>query len=218
MTDGTRCSCRRLLLGCAGSYSPIRRRSVDAGRLHGRHDSHATYRNHGPDTPKQSRSSLILRASAIGRSSSSSSRFTTQARAIARATTSGPAIDRRSSTPATSRSGLPKTRSLTSMLQACGQERLLLKSFQQATSGRPNPSIRITSNDIPAATPAISSGQTGGCRFARRRLQRRHDSRSSSKTHVRVWRRNAQRRCVARYALERCSSRVIPAFHNVNLL
>ena len=37
MTDGTRCSCRRLLLGRAGSYSPLRRRSVDAGRLHGRH-------------------------------------------------------------------------------------------------------------------------------------------------------------------------------------
>ena len=120
---------------------------------------------------------MILRASAIGRSSSSSSKFTTQARAIAKATTSGPAIGRRSSTPATSRGGLRKTRSLTSMLQACGQERLLLKLFQQATSGRPNPSIRITSNDIPAA-PAISSGQTGGCRFARIRLQRRRERRS----------------------------------------
>jgi len=59
------------------------------------------------------------------------------------------------------------------MLQACGLERLLLKLFQQATSGRPNPSIRTTSNDIPAATRVISSGQTGGCRFARIRLQRR---------------------------------------------
>jgi peptide-methionine (S)-S-oxide reductase len=45
--------------------------------------------------PKQSRSSLILPGSAIGRSSNSSSRFTTQARAIARATTSGPATDLR---------------------------------------------------------------------------------------------------------------------------
>ena len=61
---------------------------------------------------------------------------------------------------------------------ACGQERLLLKLFQQATSGRPNPSIGTTSNDIPAATPAISSGQTGGCRFARMLLQRRHELRS----------------------------------------
>ena len=128
--------------------------------------------------PKQSRSSLILRGSAIGRSSSFSSKFTTQARAIARATTSGPAIVRRSSTPATSRGGLPKTRSLTSMLQACGPTRLLLKSFQQATSGRPNPSIRTTSNDIPAATPAISSGQTGGCRFAQTRLLGKRERRS----------------------------------------
>ena len=49
---------------------------------------------------------------------------------------------------------------------ACRQERLLLKSFQQATSGRPSPSIRTISNNIPTATPAISSGQTGSCRFA----------------------------------------------------
>src|SRR5262249_32405987 len=56
--------------------------------------------------------------------------------------------------------------------------RLLLKLFQQATSGRPNPSIRTTSNDIPAATRVISSGQTGGCRFARIRLQRRRERRS----------------------------------------
>jgi peptide-methionine (S)-S-oxide reductase len=62
---------------------------------------------------------------------------------------------------------------------ACGPTRLLLKSFQQATSGRPNPSIRTTSSDIPAATPAISSGQTGGCRFARTRLLRRRERRSS---------------------------------------
>ena len=52
------------------------------------------------------------------------------------------------------------------------------KLFQQATSGRPNPSIETTSNDIPAATPAISSGQTGGYRFARMLLQRRHELRS----------------------------------------
>ena len=137
------------------------------------------------DTPKQSRSSLILPGSAIGRSSNSSSRFTTQARAIARAMTSGPATDLRSSTPVTSRSGLPKTRSPTSMLQACGRARLLRKSFRQASSGRPNPSIRIISNDIPTATPAISSGPTGDCRFAPTRLQSRPNSRSSSESHVR---------------------------------
>ena len=45
--------------------------------------------------PKQSRSSLILPGSAMGGTSNSSSRFTTQARAIARATTSGPATDLR---------------------------------------------------------------------------------------------------------------------------
>src|SRR5688572_19760087 len=132
--------------------------------------------------PKQSRSSLIQRGSAIGRSSSFSSKFTTQARAIARATTSGPAIVLQSSTPATSRGGLPKTRSLTSMLLDCGPARLLLKSFQQATSGKPNPSIRTTSNDIPAVTPAILSGQTGGCRFARTRLPGRRERRSQFRT------------------------------------
>ena len=47
-----------------------------------------------------------------------------QAREIVRATTSGPAIDLRSSTPATSRGGLLKTRSPTWMLQACGPIRL----------------------------------------------------------------------------------------------
>ena len=36
MTRGTRRSCRRLLLGRTGSYSPPRRRSVDTGRLHRR--------------------------------------------------------------------------------------------------------------------------------------------------------------------------------------
>ena len=136
--------------------------------------SHATYRNHGSHAEAVEVIFDPARASAIGRSSSSSSNFTTQARAIAKATTSGPAIGRRSSTPATSRGGLRKTRSLTSMLQACGQERLLLKLFQEASSGRPNLSIRTTLNYIPAATPAISSGQTGGCRFARMLLQRRH--------------------------------------------
>jgi hypothetical protein len=135
--------------------------------------------------PKQSRSSLILPGSAIGRSSNSSSRFTTQARAIARATTSGPAIDLPSSTPVTSRSGLPKTPLPTSMLQACGRARSLRKSFRQATSGRPNPSIRITWNTIPTVTPAISSGPTGDCRFGPIRLQSRPNSRSSSKSHVR---------------------------------
>ena len=105
-------------------------------------------------------------------------------RNIARATTSGPATDLRSSTPVTSRSGLPKTPSRTSMLQGCGRARSLRKSFRQATSGRPNPSIRIISNDIPTATPAISFGPTGDCRFAPTRLQSRRDSGSSSKSHV----------------------------------
>ena len=35
--QGTRCSCRRLLLGRAGPHSPPRRRSVDPGRVHRRH-------------------------------------------------------------------------------------------------------------------------------------------------------------------------------------
>jgi len=43
---GTSCSCRWLLLGCAGAFSPIRRRSLDAGRLHGRQRA-PRYRNHG---------------------------------------------------------------------------------------------------------------------------------------------------------------------------
>ena len=39
----------------------------------------------------------------------------------------------------------------------------------------------LSANDIRTATPAISCGPTGDCRFAPRRLQSRHDSRSSSK-------------------------------------
>ena len=112
------------------------------------------------------------RRSAIGRFSNFSSRFTTQARAIARATTSGPATDLRSSTPVTSRSGLPKTPSPTSMLQACGRARSLRKSFRQATFGRPNASIRITCNTIPTVTPVISFGLTGSFRAGQRRAER----------------------------------------------
>ena len=69
--------------------------------------------------------------------------------------------------------GLPKTPSPTSMRQACGRARSLRKSFRHAISGRPNPSIRIISGAIPTATPAISSGPTGDCRFAPTKLQRR---------------------------------------------
>ena len=87
--------------------------------------------------PKQSRSSLILPGSAIGRSSNSSSRFTTQARAITKATTSGPATDLQSSTPVTSRSGLPKTPSPTSMLQAwAGQGPYGSRSGRRLLGGR----------------------------------------------------------------------------------
>ncbi len=132
---------------------------------------HSTYRNHG--MPKPSRSSLILPASAIDRSSSFSSRFMTPARAIARATTSGPAIGRQSSTPVMSRGGLPKTRSPTSILQAYGPTRSLLKSFQPVIFGRPNPSIGITSNEFQTAIPVISSDLTGGCRFAPKGQQTR---------------------------------------------
>ena len=140
---------------------------------------HATFAIMAP-MPNPSRSSLILPASAIGRSSSSSSRFMIPAPAIAKATTSEPAINRRSSTPATSRGGSPKIRSRTSMLQACGLVRSLLKSFPPATSGRPNPNIRITSSDFPVATPVISSGPTGGFRLAPISLPTRSDSRSHS--------------------------------------
>src|SRR5262249_51334513 len=56
------------------------------------------------------------------------------------------------------------------------------KSCPQATSGRRNPSTRITSCEIPAATPAISCGRTGGCRGAgfeaRRDRRRRHHGRN----------------------------------------
>ena len=185
MTAGTRCSCRRLLLGHAGFTSPIRRRDL----LHGSDIRAATCRTRPIDIIGNHAEAIEIifdpQTISYRRFWSFSSRFTTQARAIARATTSGRATDLRSSTPVTSRSGLPKTPSPTSMLQACGRARSLRKSFRQATSGRPNPSIRIISNDIPTATPAISSGPTGDCRFAPTRLQSRRNSRSSSKSHVR---------------------------------
>ena len=135
---------------------------------------HATYRNHGSHAeaveiifdPARVSYRQILELS---------SRCTTQVHAIARATTSGPAIDLRSSIPVTSRSGLPKTPSPTSMHRGCGRARSLRKSFRQATSGRPNPSIRTISNDIPTATPAISSGPTGDCRFAPTRFHSRRN-------------------------------------------
>jgi hypothetical protein len=75
--------------------------------------SHATYCNHGSHAEAVE---VIFDPTRVSyrQISNSFSRFTTQAHAIARATTSGPATDLRSSTPVTSRSGLPKTPSPTS--------------------------------------------------------------------------------------------------------
>ena len=162
--------------GCFWGVQDLIRRydgvSVDTGRIYRRRRAARDVSHITEIMPKQLRSSLILPRISYRRSSNFSSRFTTQARAIARATTSGRATDLRSSTPVTSKSGLPKTPSPTSMLQACGRARSLRKSFRQATSGRPNPSIRITWNTIPTVTPAISFGLTGGFRAGQRRAER----------------------------------------------
>ena len=75
-------------------------------------------------TLKPLRLSSIPPRSAIVGFLSFSSKFTTLPRVIVRAMTWGRAIDRRSSTRATNRSGSPKTRSLMLKLQACGREKL----------------------------------------------------------------------------------------------
>jgi peptide-methionine (S)-S-oxide reductase len=43
---GTGCSCRRLLLGHAGSHSQAAGRDLHTGRLYGRHGAQCHYRNH----------------------------------------------------------------------------------------------------------------------------------------------------------------------------
>jgi uncharacterized membrane protein len=82
----------------------------------------ATYRNHGT-MRSRSRSSLIPTGPAIARSLNSSSRFMIRPHGTGKEMTSERAIDRRSSTPATNRSGSRKTRSLMSMLQDYGLAR-----------------------------------------------------------------------------------------------
>ena len=79
-----------------------------------------------------------------------------------------PAIARRSTTRAPSRSASPKTPSPTSMRRDCGPARSSPKLRRPASSGKPSPSTRITSSTIPTATRAISSGRTGSCRIARK--------------------------------------------------
>jgi hypothetical protein len=57
--------------------------------------------------------------------------------------------------------------------------------YRRSQIGSWSRSIRIISNDIPMATPAISSGPIGDCRFAPTRLRSRRHSSSSRKAHVR---------------------------------
>ena len=83
----------------------------------------ATYRNHGTHAEALEIVFDPTKISIVG-FSSFSSRFTTLPRVIVRAMTWGRAIDRRSSTRATNRSGSPKTRSLMLKLQVCGREKL----------------------------------------------------------------------------------------------
>ena len=135
----------------------------------------ATYRNHGTHAEAIE---IIFDPARISyrRFWSSFSRSTIRARAIVRAMTSERATDQRSSTRAMSRSGSPKTRSPMSRLPDCGQARLSPRSFRQATSGKPSPSIRTILNDIPPATPAILSDRTGGCRCEKTLLQSKRDN------------------------------------------
>ena len=83
----------------------------------------ATYRNHADHAEAIEIVFDPAQHQLSGRSSSSSSRSTTRPRAIARATTSGRAIDRPSSTRPTSSAASPRTRSPTSTPRACGPAR-----------------------------------------------------------------------------------------------
>src|SRR5437879_3084710 len=70
------------------------------------------------------------------------------------------------------RNGSRKTPSPMLMLPAFGRARLLPRWRPQDHSGRPSPSIRIISSDIPTVTPATSFGRTGSCRTGRRLVRR----------------------------------------------
>ena len=60
----------------------------------------------------------------------------------------------------------PKTRSRTWTPPASGQAKWSPRSRRPVPSGRPNPSIRTTSNGTPVVTRATSSGRTGNCHAA----------------------------------------------------
>ncbi len=86
-----------------------------------------------------------------------------------RATTSGRATGRRSTTPPTSSGRSPRRRSPTSRRQACGPARWSPRWSRPGRSGRPSRSTRTTCSATRTATRAISSGRTGSCPAARSR-------------------------------------------------
>ena len=96
-------------------------------------------------------------------------RFTTRRRGIARATTSGRAIARRSTTSTTSSAASRRTRSPTSTPPASGRARSSPRWSPPDRSGRPSPSTRTTSSATPTATRVTSSVRAGSCRDARRK-------------------------------------------------
>ena len=135
----------------------------------------ATYRNHDGHAEAIE---IIFdpEKTASGPSWSSSSRFTTRRPSIGRAMIAARATAPQSSTRATNRKGLLKTRSPMSKPRVYGRGRWSPNLFPQANSGRPSPSTRIIWSAIQTAIPATTFGRTGNSHGVKARRHRRSKS------------------------------------------